>query len=382
MLLMALLATTSACFANTEVVGTTAEMSSFESFAWLLVGGFQQLFYGITNLGWLSIIVVLLLLGVSSAIIYGIRRFDKSYQKPWLYYILYFVALIPTFGMFLMALIGKATMTRYECVLSFLMLMVFAVLSIFGGWGIRECGMIDEKYHKNANRLIGQLLQFPVWMMVIIIFWIAALDPIVDWSATFVDQGGGFWRFVLGIILGSAIVIGILMAWVMLVVPYALKTAGKWPIRIMMVVLWAAMLTVGFNWAYANFNNISFVLFLFIGGVCFFVCLGTAWSQLQLMRCTMCHNCHSQEINRIDKGYSEGTSTYWTNADQSEVGKYKKHFGSEIKEARKLVKTTTLYHNWNAIQQCPNCGKKWTIKYSDEVASHSEDIEYKWKERC
>ena len=45
-----------------------------------------------------------------------------------------------------------------------------AALTIFAGWGVRECGMEDGKYHKNFNRIIGQILQFPVWMFVSIVF--------------------------------------------------------------------------------------------------------------------------------------------------------------------------------------------------------------------
>lgn len=357
------------------------ETSFLEDCVTAIVYAYVRFLYGMTSLGWWSFLIVIMMLALSSGIIYGIRRYDKDYQQPWIYYVLYFITLIPTFGMFAACIGLKKSITIAECVMSFLLLMVFASLAIFGGWGVRQCGMIDEKYHKNGNRYVGQLLQFPVWIFVIIIFWMAALEPIVDWSTTFVYHGGGFWRYILGLIIPFVSVTAVLFIWIVFVVPYAFKTAGNWPVRIMLLTLWITMAVITYNWAYANFNSLSFVLFIFIEGACFLTSLVMANSELQGMRCSMCHNCHPVEISRTDDGYSEGKSSYWTTADQSEVGKYKKHFGSTIEGATKRVQVTTLYHNWTTILQCPNCGRKWSIAHSDEVDSHTEDVEYKWKER-
>jgi hypothetical protein len=357
----------------------TDDDSLFTEVTMSLVLAFQQFAFAIFDLGWLSLPVSILLLLLSAGIIYGMRRLDKNYSYPWLYYILYFITMISTWGLFGMSLSSKASMTRYECILSFFIMLSSAALTIFAGWGVRECGMEDGKYHKNFNRIIGQILQFPVWMFVSIVFYCAFLDPIVDWSDTFVDHDGGFWRFILGLIIGVAIVAAVLCVWVVYVMPYVLKTAGKWPIRIMTIILWWAMVLIGFNWAYANYDGLSYVILLVVGGISFFICFAIAWYEIGTGRCTMCHSCDSREEKRIDHGLTTSTGTHWTSASEFDI--QRKHTGSKVSDVEKLVRTTTTRHHWTSIRVCSNCGKRWKINLSKEVDSKSEDLEYKWKER-
>lgn len=356
-------------------------ISWFEKISLFFVRFFELIFRAIASLGWFAFFVFAIFLALSSGIIHVISRRDSNYSDCRIYYILYFASILPTMWLLIMSATNRSTMTRYECILSFMFFMVFALLSIFGGWGIRESGMIDGKYHKNANRYVGQILQFPAWFFVSLMFYITFLDPIVDWSATALNHDGGFWSFFLGIAIGFAILAGVLLVWVEYVVPYVLKTAGIWPITMMTVILWFAMAKIAYNWAYANYDGLVFCLLFFFGGCYFFMLLIIACVILHQTRCPMCHNCNPVEDDRVDHGVRTEESTGWTNILNTDENIKRKHASAEVINAQKRVRTTTVYHDWTSIQMCPNCGKRWSIKHKDILNSESEDLEYKWTER-
>ena len=357
--------------------------SKFSAWCMVQLGGLVEfceslLLKAIGN-GWGSLFLVALALVMSAGIVFGIRLLDESFEKPWIHYVLYFVTLLPTWVGFKLSTMFKSELTFLGNLLLLTMTLVPAVLTIHGGWGVRECGMYDGKYDKNFNREIGQLLQFPVWMMLTAVFWNTMLLPLIEFTDVyFTYQGGGFWRFVIGFVVSLAIVVGVLLAWVFFIIPIVFKTAGNWVLYIMSIVLWWAMMKMGWHWAYANFNGLGFVCIVGWSALIFLGCLTTILGVLNEMRCPMCHNCGANETDRTDHGVSYSTSTSWQGASSSSIST--RHSGAEVSDARELVRTTIGTHNWTTEHTCPNCGCKWTIGHSEEVSRNSQVLERRWTE--
>lgn len=331
------------------------------------------------SLGWWAYLIVAIALALTGGIVYYLRSYDSSYEEPWIHYLLYFLTILPTWGLFGIVLMYKYHPVFSDKILLFLFAMVPAVLSVHAGWGVRECGMYDEKYHKNANREVGQLLQFPVWMMITLMFWYTFLLPLIELSEDeFCYNGGGFWRFVLGLLIVLAIVAAVMFLW-FIVVRVFFRIAGNWPVRIMTLTLWWALVRIAFNWGYENFNGFGYLLILFFGGILLLGVIGGILGELQASRCPMCHNMDAEQTNLTDEGVSYSTSTGWQSMSDSSISP--RHYGAEVSNAQKLVKTTVATHNWTTEHTCPECGCKWDISHSEEVGRDEEVLKHSWTER-
>ena len=332
------------------------------------------------SLGWWAYLIVAIALALTGGIVYYLRLYDSSYEEPWIHYLLYFLTILPTWGLFGIVLMYKYHPVFSDKILLFLFAMMPAVLSVHAGWGVRECGMYDEKYHKNANREVGQLLQFPVWMMITLMFWYTFLLPLIELSEDeFCYNGGGFWRFILGLIIIGAIIAAVLLAWTLFFVRKFFKTAGNWPVRIMTLTLWWALTRIAFNWAYENFNGFGYLLVLFFGALVLIGIIGGVLSELHSSRCPMCHNCDAEQTNLTDEGVSYSTSTGWESMGSGNIRP--NHYGAEVSNAQRLVKTTVATHNWTTEHTCPACGCKWDISHSEEVGRDTQELRRSWTER-
>lgn len=342
------------------------------------VNGCFKVFKGIINLGWWSWVIVIFALALAGGLIFWIRNIDPYFDTPWIHYLLYFIAVLPTWGMYSISSIYEDDLTFAGKCLLLLMVMVPAIITIHGGWGIRQCGMEYGKYHKNFNRHVGQFLLFPVCIIITFTFWNTILSPLIDWSDDFTYQGGGFWRFLLGLIIGAIIITGVLWIWLLIIVRYFLKTIGNNSIYIMTIVLWWGLVWIGFNWIYANFNSIGFIITVFIGALICITILATFISILNESRCPMCHNCDADQTNLTDEGVSYSTHTSWESMSDSNIRT--RHSGASVSDARRLVRTTIGTHNWTTEHTCPNCGCKWNIGHSEEVSRNSRELERRWTE--
>ena len=234
------------------------------SFFYPFMNGVVRVCQSLFSLGWVGYLIVVVALALVAGIVYYLRSYDSSFEEPWIHYVLYVLTILPTWGLFETVLMYKYHPVFSDKILLFLFALVPAILSVHAGWGVRECGMYYGKYHKNTNRRVGQILQFPVWMMITLMFWYTFLLPLIELSEdAFYYSGGGFWLFIGGLIIGGAIIVAVLLVWTLFFVRKFFKTAGNWPVRIMTIVLWWASARIAFNWAYENFNGFSYLLMLF-----------------------------------------------------------------------------------------------------------------------
>lgn len=339
---------------------------------------FRPLLESLAGHGWWALAYVGVAMLVIIGIICLIRFWDRDYRIPPIYYVLYAVSAVI---IWIILSVHTYHENRYFLtVIRYSVVMVFAVLAIFGGWGVRQCGMEDGKYHKNANRYVGQILLFPVWMLIIHLFWKVGIAPLIELSGNFEYHGGGFWRFVLGLFIAAFILFGLLMFWMNIIIPFCLKTAGHWPLVIMTLALWWGFVRVAHNWAYANFNGLTYLLILCLGGCFLFGEMIEFLRILQEMRCPMCHNCNSRMVDLIDRGLSYHKDTKWV-AMSSDYHIKKKYADSYITDAKSLVEVTNVFHNWQTEHQCPVCGNTWTLFHSEQVGSSSRDLgEHRWTE--
>lgn len=355
---------------------------SFSTFISCFLNFWGDIFLRISNMGWKGFIVVAILLALAYGIIYCIRSFDRSYKKPWIHYLFYFVTILPTWGFFQILLTYKVStvyyMTLSDKILLFFVALIPAVLAVHAGWGIRECGMHDGKYLKNNNYYVGQFLQFPVWLLLISGFEYAFLTPLINYPE-FTYCGGGFWRFILGLIIIVAIVIAVLFLWLLIIIPIFFKIAGKWPLYIMTLTLWITMADIAYDWTYENFNGFGCFMAIFVGGLILITIIIAALVIIRETRCPMCHNCNGKQTNLTDEGISYSTSRSWRNMDDSKINP--RYFNAEVSNARRLVETTTATHNWNTEHTCPNCQYQWNISHSEVVGSSSREIKRRWDER-
>lgn len=338
----------------------------------------EYIFRKILNYGYISLVILTLCIALSSLLIYCVRRLDSSFEIPWIHYVLYIIALLPMWGVFSISLMHEGSLSALSNILLLMMSMVVAIIIIHGGWGIRQCGMYNGKQYKNANRYIGQFLLFPIWIMLTIIFWNAALNPLIEWLTPVIYHDGGFWRFTLGLAIGTIIAYIILSFWSFILVPLVFKPAGNYSIYIMTIVLWWALVKIGYNWAYANFNGFTYFLILVFGAISFYLTISVILGLIRESRCPMCHSCFAKQTNLTDQGVSKRVSTNWESMSDGSINPH--HSGSEISNARKLVRRITATHNWNTEHTCMNCGYKWNIQHSQEVGQRSQVLERRWDE--
>ena len=350
------------------------------SFFYPFMNGVVRVCQSLFSLGWVGYLIVVVALALVAGIVYYLRSYDSSFEEPWIHYVLYVLTILPTWGLFETVLMYKYHPVFSDKILLFLFALVPAVLSVHAGWGVRECGMYYGKYHKNTNRRVGQILQFPVWMMITLMFWYTFLLPLIELSEdAFYYSGGGFWLFIGGLIIGGAIIVAVLLVWTLFFVRKFFKTAGNWPVRIMTIVLWWASARIAFNWAYENFNGFSYLLMLFFGALVLIGIISGVLSELHSSRCPMCHNCDAEQTNLTDEGVSYSTSTGWESMGSGGVSP--RHRGAEVSNARRLVRTTVATHDWTTEHTCPVCGCKWDISHSEEVGRNKQELRRSWTER-
>ena len=227
-------------------------------------------------------------------------------------------------------------------------------------------------YHKNVNRIIGEFFLFFTYLCLITVFWRTALGSLIYWSGDFEYHGGGFWRFTIALIILYYAMKYIIVGWTAYLIPTVFKTAGKYTLYLITISFGYAFIRIWWNWSYANFNGLSFLILLLIGSAFIIAPFYAAICIIAETRCPRCHNCDGKETDRIDKGYSHSTSTRREKISDSSIKPH--HSGAIVTAAHRKILTTIVYHNWQTVHTCPICGYEWSIDHSKEVGRNSREI--------
>lgn len=352
------------------------ELPAFIEFLQPIAEAFYGLFLSIASNGWWSLAIMAGVLLLVAVVIYLLRRADSDYERAWIYYLIYLLALVPAVGVLMASvegdrLLGEGQTIMHEWLL-FMMALVPGALMIFAGWGIRQCGMICGLFKKNFNYNMGQILLFPVWIFLVYMFWDAAFAPLIDWSAGFAPHDGGFWRYLLTLVLGFSIVFVVYTIW-FVVFESCLKTAGNTIIHIYSFVLWWVMVQVGYNWLYANFNGFGYFVMLCLCALIMWIIVIGVGEQILTTRCPMCHDFNGVEVRNTDNGIEYKIEGGWKSISSDDVPD-----SGKITNARKHVLTTIAVHKWTTEHACSYCGCTWSLSHSEEVGRKEKVMEIRW----
>lgn len=329
------------------------------------------------NIGiwWISALALLLPL-LTAFIIKRMRKADKLYKHPLRYYLLYLGGVVLTFissypYVVYMGICDITHLTAGHILLS-IGVLSFSSLAIFAGWGIRQCGMISGKYHRNFNRYMGQLLLLPAWLFTMSI--ISNIGVAFTWGIMGMMSPGnyGFVGGIITIILEILICYIVFNLWVKIVSRY-LYTAGNLVIHIMSLSIWFTLALCWYNWIDNKFNGLGYALILLIGGSMMLGFLSLFIKFFVAKRCPMCHDCHGDQTDYIDHGVSYQTTSRRMDADENEVEKSRSY--AVVVNAEKVVETVRGVHYWTTKHTCPVCRCTWSVWHSEEVSEESRTVE-------
>ena len=330
-----------------------------------------------------SAIALTLILAATVGAIIGLRHFDRTYNKPWIYYILYLLTLLPVWGVRLISIKYKYEIAGWDILLLFLLMMIFGSLIVFGGWGVRQCGMINGKYESKPSRKVtGDIMLVIVWLILLLTFWDTIIYPFIEWSDVFFTTHSldlGFILSIVALVVLVAIPAGVMFAWLIYIVPFCFETAGKYTLHLFSITLWWTMVRIGWDWIYANYDGIAFLAMLWIWGVSMIAIIICVVTKFEASRCPRCHYNFADHTNTFDKGLHQSESTEWEDMSGDSISPNVR--GAEVINARRLVHTITISHLWDTEHTCPCCGKSWRINHSEVVSTRSTELERRWTER-
>lgn len=329
------------------------------------------------NIGiwWISALALLLPL-LTAFIIKRMRKADKLYKHPLRYYLLYLGGAVLTFislypYVVYMGICDITHLTAGHILLS-IGVLSFSSLAIFAGWGIRQCGMISGKYHRNFNRYMGQLLLLPAWLLTMTFIGNIGSGFTLGILGMMSPGNYGFVGGIITIILEILICYIVFNLWVKIVSRY-LYTAGNLVIHIMSLSIWFNLALCWYNWIDNKFNGLGYALILLIGGSLMFGFLSLFIKFFVARRCPMCHDCHGDQTDYIDHGVSYQTTSRRMDADESEVEKSRSY--AVVVNPEKVVETVRGVHYWTTKHTCPVCRCTWSVWHSEEVSEESRTVE-------
>ena len=329
------------------------------------------------NIGiwWISALALLLPL-LTAFIIKRMRKADKLYKHPLRYYLLYLGGAVLTFislypYVVYMGICDITHLTAGHILLS-IGVSSFSSLAIFAGWGIRQCGMISGKYHRNFNRYMGQLLLLPAWLFTMTFIGNIGSGFTLGILGMMSPGNYGFVGGIITIILEILICYIVFNLWVKIVSRY-LYTAGNLVIHIMSLSIWFNLALCWYYWIDNKFNGLGYALILLIGGSLMFGFLSLFIKFFVARRCPMCHDCHGDQTDYIDHGVSYQTTSRRMDADESEVEKSRSY--AVVVNPEKVVETVRGVHYWTTKHTCPVCRCTWSVWHSEEVSEESRIVE-------
>ncbi len=332
-------------------------LSDIYNFFSTLIGDYTNLLLGI------------IFVAIGVRLIFFIRSYDSSFEKPWIHYVLFIVE-IPTI-LLLCEMSMDNSYNVLERILLLLVSIIFGAIIIYGGWGIRQCGMYHGMYHKNENRQYGEFLIFLTYMFLTLIFWHTIVVQLFEWSMCFSYHQNTFGRYGISfIMLCCAIIVNI--CWLVIVIPIFLKTAGNFTLYIITIVLGIAFMIIWYRWIYTNFDGITFLIILLISSSIIISNFRKTIGTINEIRCPRCHNYKGEHTNTIDHGFSQKKSTKTVNIDGNNIKP--RNYGATVTNAYKKILTIKTYHKWTTIHTCSICGHKWNINHSKEVERRSQKV--------
>lgn len=364
---------------NTESTQTTTT-DSFEQAASASSGMSQFEIYSNSGetLGYLLIAAALF--GLAVFLVKFIRKYDSDFTKPWIHYLLYFVAFVPLLGsraaVVFLSINGNIFMNLWmTIILELLLALTSGIIAINAGWGIRMCGMQDYKY-KNANMKVGDILLAIAWCLVIWNVFFSIVTLITSMIEKYFDFN---WFNVLAIVVIYFAMRGFLTyVWAKFLLPKYFRKAGNGTAKVLTFAL-CGFFVFAANSMTAHFDKAAGILFMIIYCFCTLpYVIALVKEIIEVQRCKMCHNCNAEQTNYFDDGTNVEVSSSKRSISDGSITP--RHSGARVSGAYRTSESTWLVHRWRTEHTCPECGRKWEIEHKKYIKCLGSSTTKHWKE--
>lgn len=269
------------------------------------------------------------------------------------------------------------TISKWDMLISVLMLLSTSCLMLHAAWRIQQCGMImgmkinpkSRKY--NTGRWIGNIL------------WGLLLIPIgKTWFALWEDfyyripDGWGYWALMF---LGF-LVVNLCIAYQVwpFIVKYLFHIANQGIVHIMSILMIGGIAYAEYHILGCSYEGLKFWIGLFVLFLLTVNTYGWLWYYIQEHRCANCHRfagiCTAVKELGITRQVSQRTESEnpW-NINQH-------NYNAIVVDAEKTTETTTFIRHWVTYHQCTNCFNEWEVHHSEIMGEYTRVIEQKWTE--
>lgn len=269
------------------------------------------------------------------------------------------------------------TISKWDMLISILMLLSTSCLMLHAAWRIQRCGMTpnweiksnSKKY--NTGRWIGNIL----WGLLLIPIgktWFAL------WESFYyqIPDGWVYWTFMFLAFL----IINICITY--LVWPFIVKhlfyIANQGIVHIMSILLLGGIAYAEYHILGCSYEGLKFWIGLFILSLLTINTYGRLWNYIQEHRCPNCHYftgiCTAVKELGITRQVSQHTGP------ENPLNINQHNYNAAIINAEKTTETTTLIRHWITYHKCTNCYTEWEIRHSEVIGEISQVIEQKWTE--
>ena len=295
------------------------------------------------------------LFGLAVYLVKFIRKYDSGFTKPWIHYLMYLVAFVlllgaNTAGMFLSLSSDTFMKLFINPILQLLIALTPGIIAINAGWGIRMCGMQDNKF-KNANMKVGDVLLAIAWCLLIWNILITIATPVNSMIEKYFDFD---WYNVLAIVVIYFAMRGFMTyVWGEFLLPKYFRKAGNGTATVITWSICIFFVSVA-NSMTAHFDKAAGILFMVIYGYCTLLYIGKLVDKtIDTQRCKMCHNCNAKQTNYFDDGTAE---EFHRTEKRDNTGRY-----------RTTSVSSSLVRRWRTEHTCPECGRIWVIKHKKDI---------------
>lgn len=269
------------------------------------------------------------------------------------------------------------TISKWDMLISVLMLLSTSCLMLHAAWRIQQCGMImgwkinpkSRKY--NTGRWIGNIL------------WGLLLIPIgKTWFALWEDfyyripDGWGYWALMF---LGF-LVVNLCIAYMIwpFIVKYLFHIANHGIVHIMSVLVIGGIAYAEYHILGCSYEGLKFWIGLFVLFLLTVNTYGWLWYYIQEHRCANCHRfagiCTAVKELGITRQVSQRTESEnpWNITPHNS--------GAFVKDAERTTETTTFTWHWVSCHKCLHCCNEWEVHHSVPMGETSRVIGQKWTE--
>lgn len=269
------------------------------------------------------------------------------------------------------------TISKWDMLISVLMLLSTSCMMLHAAWRIQQCGMImgwkinpkSRKY--NTGRWIGNIL------------WGLLLIPIgKTWFALWEDfyyripDGWGYWA----LMFFGFLVVNLSLAYLIwpFIVKYLFHIANQGIVHIMSILMLGGIAYAEYHILGCSYEGLKFWIGLFVLFLLTVNTYGWLWYYILEHRCANCHRftgiCTAVKELGITRQVSQRT-------ESENPWNINRHTPDAIiKDAEKTTETTTFIRHWATYHQCINCLNEWEVHHSEIMGEHTRIIEKKWTE--